>query len=502
VNCIGGTVTTSGANTVHTFTTVGTASITCATGKSVNYLIVAGGGGGGGTNTNVGGGAGGAGGLLQGTGQFLAGGATIITIGSGGNGSVPTAFPTSGGGSSIASIGTAVGGGAGGTYLYGGSSQVAAAGGSGGGGWYNSPGGAGTAGQGFAGGAGVNSTPNQGGGGGGGCGAVGTNSTSTTGGNGGVGCTSSITGSSVCYAGGGGAGTYNGGTAGTATCGGGAGAPPSTTAVSVGFPGSANTGGGGGGASTGAGVGTSGGNGGSGGSGVVIVSYATGSTQPPPPCAPNTDGGGAFANVVGLWHMDNANTDNSAAGTRGLTLNGTAAYSTTQAKFGGYSLKIVASGDYAGFPGTSMSIPGDLTAEAWLYMTAVPASYFGWIGDDQATNLLAGSIPQLYMQVASTTTQITATISVFTPNAWHHVAWERQGGNLRIFLDGVEQAGSPKSGVPTSTVGGTATTWKIGRAYVNTYMMPANSYIDEVRVSNIARYTANFTPQTTAFCNN
>jgi hypothetical protein len=241
---------------------------------------------------------------------------------------------------------------------------------------------------------------------------------------------------------------------------------------------------------------------GAGGAGGIHATAGTGSAGGTTTigCVANTQGGGSDANVLGLWHMDNSGTDNSSAGTRGLTLNGTAAYSATQAKFGG-SLKIVATGDYAGFPGTSLSLTGDFTAEAWLYMTAVPANYFGWIGDDQATNLLAYSAPALGSQIASTSATITATIAVFTPNAWHHVAWERQGGNLRIFLDGVEQAGSPKSGLPTSTAGGSATTWKIGRAYSNTYMMPANSYMDEVRVSNMVRYTGNFTPQGAPFCN-
>ena len=44
----GGTVTTSGGYRIHTFTTVGTATLTVESGGSVEALVVAGGGGGGG----------------------------------------------------------------------------------------------------------------------------------------------------------------------------------------------------------------------------------------------------------------------------------------------------------------------------------------------------------------------------------------------------------------------------------------------------------------------
>jgi hypothetical protein len=292
VNCAGGTITTVGANTVHTFTTVGTANITCATGKAINYLIAAGGGSGGASSnasSNSAGAGGGAGGLLTGTAAFLQAGTSVVTVGAGG----PTTPANtsnngaSGGNSSIAGIATATGGGGAASGF---GATAGLAGGSGGGGTSGGVGGTGIAGQGFAGGASAGAS-NYPSGGGGGAAAVGGAGVSTTGGSGGAGTTSSISGTSVCYAGGGAGGVYGtsgtGITSGTATCGGGAAGSVAGPIGSLpGIDAVPNTGGGGGGATCRTDLTncqTPGVTGGKGGSGIVVVSYATNSTQSPPP---------------------------------------------------------------------------------------------------------------------------------------------------------------------------------------------------------------------------
>ena len=260
----GGTITTDGAYSVHTFNSSGTFTPP-ATVTSVEYLIIAGGGGGGGGAGDVGTGAGGAGGYLANSSSSVTALTPYtVTVGAGGAGGGSGANGAAGGNSSFNSI-TATGGGTGGTYPGSGG-----AGGSGGGapygigGGYSGSGGAGTAGQGYAGGNGGNGTTgNYGGGGGGGASAVGTTATSTAGGAGGAGTASSITGSSVTRAGGGGGGGRSTGGAGGAG-GGGAGG-----GVAAGSNATANTGGGGGGSGVNSGAG------GNGGSGVVIIRYLT-----------------------------------------------------------------------------------------------------------------------------------------------------------------------------------------------------------------------------------
>ena len=88
----GGTKTTHGSYTVHTFTSPGTLTITGGTGAplpSVAFLLVGGGGGGGMGNANEGGGGGGAGGAVKHGGYTIlgpTGGPFAVEVGYGGNG--------------------------------------------------------------------------------------------------------------------------------------------------------------------------------------------------------------------------------------------------------------------------------------------------------------------------------------------------------------------------------------------------------------------------------
>jgi len=263
----GGTITTSGGFTIHTFNSSGT--FVANRDLDVEYLVIGGGGGGGGA---IGGGGGAGGYRCSVVGESSGGGASAeaklrvssgasynVLVGAGGVKGGAANY-SNGTNSSFASI-VSIGGGIGGDFgTYG---HVAGNGGSGGGARYQTPagGGSGVSGQGFAGGAGGD--PNgYGGGGGGGAGSVGANGTSTAGGNGGTGVTSVISGTSVARGGGGGGGTLSGSNLGTGGAGGGGNSGNNN--------GTANTGGGGGGAFANDYSG-----GGNGGSGVVIIRYLT-----------------------------------------------------------------------------------------------------------------------------------------------------------------------------------------------------------------------------------
>ena len=254
----GGTITTSGNYTIHTFNSSGTFTPTIS--GSVEYLVVGGGGGGGGNtqNGNQNSGGGGAGGYRTGL-LSVSGQAYTITVGAGGAGGVTSSTaPIVGGNSTFSSI-TSLGGGRGGWV-----NGAATAGGSGGGGAAgNVTGGAGTSGQGNAGGTSANHGAS--GGGGGGAGAVGQGLNV---GIGGVGLSSSINGTATFRAGGGGGSMSNGGGAAGAGGNGGGGAGSSSNG-NDGVNGTENTGGGGGGSYGGSS------DGGAGGSGVVIIRYLT-----------------------------------------------------------------------------------------------------------------------------------------------------------------------------------------------------------------------------------
>lgn len=257
----GGTVTTSGGFTIHTFTSSGT--FTVNRDLDVEYLVVGGGGGGEGdpqfSASAAGGGAGGyrcsvqgelSGGSTSPEPQFraLSGTNYTVTVGAGGAGGTPSVNPGSRGSSSIFGSITSFGGGGGDNYD---SPQLNGSGG--GAGNTVKAGITGTAGQGTTGGASTNPSETYQTGGGGGAGTAGSTP------NGGAGLTSSITGTAVARGGGGGGAVFSG-TQGVGGIGGGGSA--------VSGAGTANTGGGGGGGR----LGTSGG---AGGSGIVIIRYLT-----------------------------------------------------------------------------------------------------------------------------------------------------------------------------------------------------------------------------------
>jgi len=272
----GGTITTSGGYTYHTFTTSGTFSANRT--LNADVLIVAGGGGGG----SQAGGGGGAGGIVYAESYSLTPSTYSVTVGSGGSGSTSPSVKGNNGSNSVFAALTSLSGGGGGSN----SSSAGLAGGSGGGGsGTGGPVGAGgaalqTSGTGFtgygnAGGQSSNSNPAYGSGGGGGAGAAGANGTSSAAGNGGIGLNTwstwasvTSTGASGYYGGGGGAsyGQFTGYTLGVGGLGGGGNAANNN---GNGSSGSSNTGGGGGGG------GYTNGLGGNGGSGVVIIRYLT-----------------------------------------------------------------------------------------------------------------------------------------------------------------------------------------------------------------------------------
>lgn len=89
--------------------------------------------------------------------------------------------------------------------------------------------------------------------------------------------------------------------------------------------------------------------------------------------------------------------------------------------------------------------------------------------------------------------------STTTPvnNTWYALAVTRSGNTLRMFVDGILEASQNFTGSIDGNVTGNRAIGTSG-AGVNAYI---NAYVDEVRFSNIARYTANYTVATSPFTN-
>ena len=80
-------------------------------------------------------------------------------------------------------------------------------------------------------------------------------------------------------------------------------------------------------------------------------------------------------------------------------------------------------------------------------------------------------------------------------DTWYHLAWSRSSGTLKMFVDGSQEfSGSEDTDCTDDqlTIGADYGTYSGAHHCID-------GYLDEIRVSDTARYTAGFTPSTTAF---
>lgn len=175
--------------------------------------------------------------------------------------------------------------------------------------------------------------------------------------------------------------------------------------------------------------------------------------------------------------------------------------STAQNKFGGASLLLDGSGDaLIASPTTDMvwGTGSDFTYECWVRFSSTAATYIF----DQRTAFGTAAVALLYDSTALDYYQGgTRRINyVWTPtlNTWYHVAICRGSGTTRLFVDGVQRGSFSDT---LNYVQGNSNLY-IGGWWNNSSTASGfNGYIDEVRISNSARYTSGFTPSAAAFTN-
>jgi hypothetical protein len=458
-------------------------SLTC------DVLLVGGGGAGWGSRYS---GAGG-GGMVASTGFAVTAQAYPVVVGAGGQGQAGGTTVLTDGEDTTFSTLTAYGGG-GGTK----NDLAGRPGGCGSGGTDGYGGGTGS--QGGNGGSGSSSADEYGAGGGGGAGGNGGNGSSTLAGDGGVGLANDYrTGVSITYAGGGGGGKVNtsGGTGGTG--GGGNGGAYSGSGATNGTNGLG--GGGGGGADvTGISVALLGG---TGGSGIVVIRYlaseakATGGTI-------TTYGAGASQYQVHTFLNYS----------QPLRENGDVTQTRALKKIGDSSIAFDGTGDYITTTSSGIELTGDFTIEFWFY-TASSTSDNGLMSNYYNIAGVNGNFAIMvndsgvgnnvsYRPYNGTVAEggVVRTLgSVWTDNTWTHCAVVRSGsgtGNVKIYIDGSDQANQEVVAESSSTIMGSPATLAIG-AKIGSSTNYINGYMDEIRISDSARYTGNFTPSTTEF---
>jgi len=206
-----------------------------------------------------------------------------------------------------------------------------------------------------------------------------------------------------------------------------------------------------------------------------------------------------------LLHMDGADggttfTDSSSTGggRHTITAVGNVANTRAKSKVGDSSIKFDGSGDALTIPGSSdfQFGTGDFTIECWHYAVGTPGTNDGiisWYEDDSSGPVIemTGAQYQLYEFGNSGTHQ---DVSAFTTDQWNHIALVRNSAVTKFYLNGSETYSVSDTQDYDSVMGGEV---NIGRFYSSGLDM--DGYLDEIRISDTARYTGTFTPSTTEF---
>ncbi len=211
----------------------------------------------------------------------------------------------------------------------------------------------------------------------------------------------------------------------------------------------------------------------------------------------STGEGVLFANNVLLIHADGTNNQNnhtfldSSNNNFTITRNGNATQGTfspfSQTGWSGY---FDGTGDYLTYsPGSTLSSigTGPLTIEAWVYYTGNHSGFHDIFVTSTSLGMLldAGKLRFYGFSAATAATNL-------VQNTWVHVAVVRQSSNVFGFIGGTKVLDT------TTNVGFSGSTGYIG-SWTSGTTENWPGYISNLRVSNSARYTANFTPSTTQF---
>lgn len=217
-----------------------------------------------------------------------------------------------------------------------------------------------------------------------------------------------------------------------------------------------------------------------------------------------------FDNVSLLLNMEGSNNStifkDSSKNNFTVTRYGQARISTDIFKYSSSSGFLPTSGlSYIAAPqNTAFAFPGDFTVEFWIYPLSFTNDMMLFDGCELNGNgvradtfaLLTNTLSGLY--IFSNGLTIGTTSITIPGQGWSHIALVRSSSDLTLFINGVSALGIVNSTPFTrgGCVVGSLGDWPGNPTFLY------NGYFDGLRITkNIARYTSNFTPPTTAFLN-
>jgi len=196
------------------------------------------------------------------------------------------------------------------------------------------------------------------------------------------------------------------------------------------------------------------------------------------------------------FYLDFSNTSTKHA----ITASGNAAHKTSRSKIGSSSIEFDGGtdADYLSIPQHSDFGFGtnDWTVEFWVNLSTTGAHH--QIGQEDGSD---------YWRVKSTATAFEVQVEVdgvtqlnfagstglTSTDTWYHMAVVKSDSTATLYLDGT----SVGSGSWTGSMSMVDTPLLIGNYKSGSYGL--DGFMDEIRISNTARYTTTFTPSTTAF---
>jgi hypothetical protein len=136
---------------------------------------------------------------------------------------------------------------------------------------------------------------------------------------------------------------------------------------------------------------------------------------------------------------------------------------------------------------------GDFTVELWVYPTTITGSNRVFVllenGANSAGFFMYGASGYIALDIANVATYNLGSTAV-TTNSWQHIAFVRSGSTLTGYINGTA------TGTATVTASlGSSGIMRVGAGIAAG--APYAGFIDDLRITKgIARYTSNFTPQT------
>jgi hypothetical protein len=211
------------------------------------------------------------------------------------------------------------------------------------------------------------------------------------------------------------------------------------------------------------------------------------------------------ANTKLLLHFNGTNgattttDDNIDRTAKTVTAVGNAQVDTAQSKFGGASALFDGTGDGLTVSAGGFNVgAGDITIEFWVRHAAINDQQVYCDFRTSSNNhfifyMKSDNKLELYDGGSTYTSVVT-----MAANTWYHLAISRSGSSLKVYRDGTEvmSATNSRNLSDNSTI-------VVGSSIdptVNT-TNSMNGHMDEIRISNTARYTTGFTPSASAFTN-